>query len=106
MNLCKYKGILGEPKTRIHADRIGEFALWDIVGTAAVAGLITYMYGSSSYANTFIIVLLIIYAIATGLHYIFCVQTAGLTAMGIDVKAGVGAKVGTEVGVEKINQTV
>ena len=71
MDYCKYQNILGTAGTGIHSSRIGGFALWDIVGTIALAGLMSSLINIG-----FLTALIILIIIAICLHWLFCVPTA------------------------------
>ncbi len=77
-SLCQYQNILGKPYEGFHAQRIGPFALWDIVGTIMISLIIVYFWKGKSYSfgTKLGISLLGTFAVAELLHYIFCVPTA------------------------------
>lgn len=77
MNYCKYSEIFGKAEQGFHAARIGGFALWDIVGTIALAGAI------SSVTGNFLAVLIVLIIIAIWLHWLFCVPTKLNKVLGI-----------------------
>ena len=60
-----------EPGVGFHATRIGDFALYDILGTIAGAGAIAY-YGDYN----FLIVLFILVILGIIVHYILGIDTA------------------------------
>ena len=70
MNLCKFKDILGKPKTGIHSYRVFDFAIVDIIGTI-VLGVILSKWTSISLWKA----VLAMFVIGELLHLIFCVDT-------------------------------
>jgi len=76
MSLCDYKYALGKPNTGIHT-HIGGFAVADVAMTIGLAYAATYA------GFSFVRVLILLLVIATALHYIFCVPTAGAVALGL-----------------------
>lgn len=74
MRLCKYRNVLGEPNKGFHARRLvlfgTSFALWDVVGTFAIA-LITYRTFGLSLPTAIILW----FAMGVLLHWVFCVDT-------------------------------
>lgn len=68
------KHTFGEPGTGVHATRIAGFALWDIVGTIAIAWAISWGFSVSFWWT-----LLILFVLAEGLHWYFGVRTAFLS---------------------------
>jgi hypothetical protein len=75
---CPYKYVLGIPEKGFHATRFFGFALNDMLGTIGVAIIITYIYEVPLW-KTF----LYMFVLGEVLHYLFGVQTAFLTAIGI-----------------------
>ena len=75
---CPYKNIFGEPKRGFHSARLFGFALGDTLGTVAIAGLVSYFWNIS-----FLKTLLWTFVIGEILHYLFGVQTAFLTLLGL-----------------------
>lgn len=83
MYLCTYKDLLGKPGQGFHRQRIFGFALFDIIGTAIAAYLISIYsnsrhFNSRSFNYNFIKSFLILFLLGTFLHIIFCVDTAFL----------------------------
>ncbi len=60
-----------EPGVGFHATRIGDYALYDILGTIAGAGAIAYYFNYN-----FLIVLFILVILGIIMHYIFDIDTA------------------------------
>jgi hypothetical protein len=70
MSLCQYKYSLGIPGQGFHKQRIFGFALFDIIGTAVLAWIL------SKYTSyRFIPILIVLFLIGTMLHVLFCVDT-------------------------------
>ena len=65
--LCKYKDILGKPKTGIHSYRIFNIAIADLI----IASLIISYF----FKFNFWITLIILFLLGIILHSIFCVRT-------------------------------
>ena len=77
MNLCQYKNLLGEPGTGFHAQRFLGFALWDIVGTFVFGWILSkFIFRSQAGLWGFAKSSIIMFALGTFLHYMFCVDTA------------------------------
>lgn len=68
--LCKYRHALGEEKKGFHATRFLGVALWDTIGTVAIAVFISYVFGVS-----LIWTVVALFGIAIVLHRLFCVNT-------------------------------
>lgn len=77
---CPYKDILGIPQKGFHASRLMGFALNDTLGTIALALLIAYVWKLNFWRT-----LLITFIVGEVLHYLFGVQTAFLSFIGIKV---------------------
>ena len=76
---CPYKYALGIPEQGVHASRIFGYALFDTVATLIGALLTAY------FTNTSLILSIIFwFVLGEVLHYVFGVQTAVLTTMGIE----------------------
>lgn len=75
---CPYKNIFGEPKRGFHSTRLFGLAAGDTLGTIAIAGLIAYFWKLNFWKT-----LVWTFVIGEVLHYLFGVQTAGLTLLGI-----------------------
>jgi hypothetical protein len=73
-----YRFILGIPEQGFHASRLFGFALNDTLGTIALAILSSYIFKISLVKS-----LIIWFVAGEILHYLFGVQTAFLTAIGI-----------------------
>lgn len=68
--LCPYKYIFGEPNKGVHAHRLFDLAIVDILCTIGAA------YGISKYFNQdFKEVLLVLFLLGIILHRLFCVRT-------------------------------
>lgn len=75
---CPYKYILGIPEKGFHATRLFGFALNDTLGTIALAFIVTYIYRVSLWKS-----LVGMFVLGEVLHYLFGVQTAFLTSIGV-----------------------
>ena len=76
---CPYAYALGVPGEGVHAKRIGGFSYNDIVMTIIAAILTAYV------ARISIVLSLVLWFVGGEiLHYIFCVQTAFLTRIGVN----------------------
>ena len=75
---CPYRDILGIPGHGVHAQRIFGYALADIIMTIIGAGLYSVITGTPLYIS-----LLVLFLLGELLHYMFGVQTAVLTTLGI-----------------------
>lgn len=75
---CPYKDILGIPKKGFHESRLFGFALNDTLGTIVLAGIIAYIWRLHFWKTLFWT-----FVIGEVLHYLFGVQTAFLTFLGI-----------------------
>ena len=76
---CPFASILGTPGTGVHAKRIFGYSLNDTLMTLVAAAITAYFF-KISFLKSFVIWFI------TGevLHYVFGVQTAVLTTLGID----------------------
>ena len=74
---CPYASALGVPGEGFHAQRLGAFALNDVLGTLALAG-ITSLVTRIDMVRTSVMW----FAAAEVLHYAFGVHTAFLEALG------------------------
>lgn len=74
MRLCQYRDVLGVPGKGFHGRRINLFgtsyALWDIVGTFALAYLSYRAFGLS-----FPAAVLLWFGMGVLMHWLFCVNT-------------------------------
>ena len=66
----KYSDIFGKPKTGFHSYRVFDIAIFDLLGTIAISGLLSYVFNFN-----FSIVLLILLFLGIILHRLFCVNT-------------------------------
>ena len=90
--LCKYKNTLGEPKKGIHAIRVYNVAIIDVISTIVGAYIINYMINIlnkkskikskdiirniyESFNKRFIKILITIFVVGIILHRLFCVRT-------------------------------
>jgi hypothetical protein len=76
---CPYKYVLGIPGEGFHSTRIFGYALYDFLGTIALA-----MITSMIFNTYFILDFIIWFVVGEVLHYLYGTQTAFLTTMGID----------------------
>lgn len=79
MSKCPYQYILGVPGQGVHALRVGGIAFNDTWMTVVAAVLIAYFYGYS-----FLYTLVGLFVLGEVLHYLFGVQTAFLTMIGVE----------------------
>lgn len=75
---CPFASALGIPRQGVHAPRIGGFALNDIIGTIALAGITSYTAKINFMRSVFYW-----FVLAELLHYAFGVHTAFLERIGI-----------------------
>jgi hypothetical protein len=75
---CPYAFILGVPGQGVHAPRIGGYARNDILGTIGLAIITAYIMKIS-----FLYSFVVWFVLGEILHYLFGVQTAFLTSLGI-----------------------
>ncbi len=69
---CKYKDILGKPKTGLHSYRVFNIAIMDVVFTFLFAKFIqTYIMKETDY----LLILFFSFILGIILHRIFCVRT-------------------------------
>ncbi len=68
---CEYRDSLGKPGEGFHEERIGDFALWDILGTIIIIIVLSFVTNTNIVYMTIFVSLLTIF-----LHRIFCVNTA------------------------------
>lgn len=69
-SLCKYKDIFGEPGKGVHAYRLGDIAIVDLIGTIIVAHICSLLTKTS-----FVYCLIALLIIGEVLHIMFCVDT-------------------------------
>lgn len=74
--LCMYKDVLGKPNQGFHSTRIMGFALYDIIGTLVLAWLYS-LYMKTSYITAVVLM----FIVATIIHWLFCVDTALLRTL-------------------------
>ena len=71
-HFCKYKDILGIPKTGLHSYRVFNIAIMDVVFTFLFAKFIqTYIMKKTDY----LLILFCSFILGIILHRIFCVRT-------------------------------
>jgi len=76
---CPYKYVLGIPGQGFHAARLMGYSLNDTVGTVILALLTSWIFGVS------IVKSLVVWFVGGEiLHYLFGVQTAFLTTIGVE----------------------
>lgn len=68
---CKYKYILGKPKTGAHSIRIFDIAIIDVILTILLAYLVNLFYPIYSFQK----ILLTLFILGIILHRLFCVRT-------------------------------
>jgi uncharacterized membrane protein YcaP (DUF421 family) len=66
----KYSDIFGKPNIGFHSYRIFDIAIYDVLGTIIISGLISYWFNFNFFLILFILLLLGII-----LHRLFCVDT-------------------------------
>jgi hypothetical protein len=71
MNRCKYKHVFGEPRKGVHSYRVAGVAAVDVLGTMAVAMLISFVFSWSFWT-----VLPATLVLGIVLHRLMCVDTA------------------------------
>lgn len=76
---CPYKYVLGIPGEGFHSTRIFGYALYDTLGTIALA-----MITSMIFKTYFILDLIIWFVVGELLHYLFGTQTQFLTNIGVN----------------------
>ena len=79
MSKCPYQYVLGIPGQGVHALRLGGLAFNDTWMTVVAAALIAY-FGNYSFWMT----LVGLFVLGEVLHYLFGVQTAFLTMIGVE----------------------
>jgi hypothetical protein len=77
---CPYSTLLGIPGQGFHATRIGPYALNDTLATILGAILLAWIYKTS-----FLAAFIGFFVLGEVLHYLFGVQSAFLTTLGISV---------------------
>ena len=69
---CKYKDILGKPKTGLHSYRVFNIAIIDVLLTVLLAKFVQY-YILEKY--DFWVILICTFILGVIMHRIFCVKT-------------------------------
>ena len=70
MDLCKYKGVFGEPDTGVHKIRLFNLAIFDIIATI----LLGYFFSKITKINLWISILSM-FVLGIISHRVFCVRT-------------------------------
>ena len=70
---CKYKDILGKPKTGLHSYRVFNVAIIDVLLTVLLAKFVQY-YILEKY--DFWVILICTFILGVIMHRIFCVKTS------------------------------
>jgi hypothetical protein len=78
---CPNRFMFGEPKKGFHSQRIMGFALYDTLGTIAIALITSYFFKINFWKS-----LLGWFVLGEILHYAFGTQTQFLTFLGIELK--------------------
>ena len=76
--LCEYKDIFGKPREGVHALRVFDLAIFDIVGTF---GLAYGLHKVTGYNYWKCVVFMFVLAIF--LHWLFCVETQLNVTLGL-----------------------
>ena len=71
-NLCAFADIFGKPNTGLHAYRVFNLAIVDVVGTIGLSYLI-YIYLNKKI--DFKLILILMFMLGIVLHRLFCVRT-------------------------------
>ena len=69
---CKYKDVLGIPKTGLHSYRVFNIAIMDVIFTFIFAKFIQYYIMKDT---DYLLILLFSFILGIVLHRIFCVRT-------------------------------
>ena len=69
--LCEYKNLFGEVARGVHAYRIADIAVVDVIATIVVALLIHYFYPTYRFGY----ILLGLFLLGIVMHRLFCVRT-------------------------------
>lgn len=69
--LCKYKNMFGEVGTGVHAHRVFNIAIVDVLATMFLALVIRLLIPKSNY----LIILVILFILGIVMHRLFCVRT-------------------------------
>ena len=69
---CKYKDVLGIPKTGLHSYRVFNIAIMDVIFTFIFAKFIQYYIMKET---DYLLILLFSFILGIVLHRIFCVRT-------------------------------
>ena len=76
--LCQFRNIFGAPGEGVHKQRLLGMAAFDLIGTLVMAAIISVFYDiniTKSFLGLFLL--------AQIMHYVFCVNTAFLVAIGL-----------------------
>ncbi len=77
----QFKDALGKPKEGFHSLRVCGFATWDLLGALGLILALVYALGTSWWKAILLIIIITI-----GTHYLFGVQTHGMTCLGFKFK--------------------
>ena len=69
-NLCKYKNIIGEPKTGVHQYRIMDIAVVDVIVTIFIIWIVSKLFKIPILYSLAIVLFIMIVS-----HRLFCVRT-------------------------------
>lgn len=78
---CPYAFIFGRPNEGVHSTRIGGYAVVDSVGTILLAILVTFIWNVPLWKSV-----IGMFILGEVLHYLFGVQTAFLTTIGVNAQ--------------------
>jgi hypothetical protein len=71
MNLCQYRNMFGKVREGVHAYRICDIAIVDVIATFILAKLISFLSTWSYYD-----IVICLFLLAILVHRLFCVNTA------------------------------
>jgi hypothetical protein len=69
---CKYKDVLGKPKTSLHSYRVFNIAIVDVLFTVVLAKAIQYYIMEDT---DFLLILISCFIVGIIAHRVFCVKT-------------------------------
>jgi hypothetical protein len=78
---CPYAFIFGKPNEGAHSTRFAGYAVVDSIATILLAILITYIWRVSLWKS-----IISLFILGEIMHYLFGVQTAFLTTIGVTVQ--------------------
>jgi hypothetical protein len=74
--LCKYRAVFGKPGEGVHAYRVFDVAVVDVVMTVVAAVLLSrYVLGIPVASLSTILVVVALFAVGVVAHRLFCVRT-------------------------------